>query len=269
MSELSEEARALLAREAPLDEPTPSELEHGRAQIFATLGLPLPQVSAPPVDGEAVHTATNAGGTPNAVSTEVSTATSPSGAGLGLSTKLAIATLLVGTAVGVVAYRAMRAETPVPPPADVAAPPVAPTPPQPIEPPPVVAPDPNDTATPPSVEPTVQPTLPRPRVPEAPEPNDALASESMLIAAAEAQLRAGHAAEALSLYDRYLREHPSGALRHESVTGRIAALCRLGRIDAGRAELERFAAQSPRSPSLPRLRAACGVDTPPEVEVEP
>lgn len=237
MSELSDEARALLAREAPLDEPTAAELERGRAQIFASLGIPLPPAPSD-VPAEPSHAET--AGVPNA-------------SGFGLGMKLAAVSLAVGlVAAGVVMFD--RRATPVPP-------------------------DPSVAATPPSTMPAtastpqadVLPEAPREADTIAPPPNntpvrpvpaarDALATESMLVAAAEAQLRAGHASEALSLFDRYLTEHPRGALRHESLAGRIASLCRLGRLDAGRAELARFSERFPRSPSLPRLGTACGVE---------
>lgn len=240
MSELSEEARALIAREAPLDEPTAAELERGRAQVFAALGLPVPTTPITPPDPTPVATA------PAAT------------AGVSLGTKLLAVSLAVGSVVaGVVVYRgAPTSPEPrggPPRPAVVETPSVA----VPSSQPEVVAPEPAPVL--PLPTPAPAPT-PRVAAPRPAEPNDALATESMLVAAAEAQLRAGHASEALSLFDRYLREHPSGALRHESLAGRIAALCRLGRTDQARAELDRFATRFPRSPSLPRLRAACHVE---------
>ncbi|MCB9629525.1 MAG: hypothetical protein H6725_19325 [Sandaracinaceae bacterium] len=89
---------------------------------------------------------------------------------------------------------------------------------------------------------------------------DPMSEESMLVAAGEAQLRAGHAAEALTLFDRALARHPRGALRVEALAGRALALCRAGRMDAGQLEAERFLTSYPRSPSAPRIRAACQVE---------
>lgn len=242
MSELSDEARALLAREAPFDEPTPAELERGRHQVFAALGIPLPPVVGVPTPDPVLNP------TPAVAST---------GLGGGIGLKLFVASLAVGSVVAGVVYSKVPEPVPRAGPAtvqpaapSVAAPSIQPeavTEPTPL-PPPVVAP---------------VPVTPRPERIAAPRPetpSDALARESMLVAAAEAQLRAGHPSEALSLFDRYLREHPSGALRHESLAGRIASLCRLGRTEAGRAELARFAERFPRSPSLPRLRSACNVE---------
>lgn len=88
---------------------------------------------------------------------------------------------------------------------------------------------------------------------------DPLSEESMLVAAGEAQLRAGQAANALTLFDRALARHPRGTLRVEALAGRALALCRSGRMDAGVREAERFLAAYPRSPSAPRIREACGV----------
>jgi hypothetical protein len=234
VSELSEEARALIAREAPLDEPTPSELERGRLQVFAALGLPVPVAPPPP---------------PSQVPAPPATALKPMASAVGLPVKLVAISFAVGSVVAGVAFRA--------PPEPAVAPS---TPVVHVAPPPEPEVVPEVTVVPAPVVPSAPAPVPTPRTPSPRPPDDALATESMLVAAAEAQLRAGHASEALSLFDRYLREHPGGALRHESLAGRIAALCRLGRFDAGRTELERFATRFPRSPSLPRLRTACNVE---------
>jgi len=88
---------------------------------------------------------------------------------------------------------------------------------------------------------------------------DPLSEESMLVAAGEAQLRAGHATNALTLFERALARHPRGTLRVEALAGRALALCRAGRADAGQREAARFLAAYPRSPSAPRIREACGL----------
>ena len=88
---------------------------------------------------------------------------------------------------------------------------------------------------------------------------DPLSEESMLVAAGEAQLRAGHAANALTLFERALARHPRGTLRVEALAGRALALCRAGRTEAGQREAARFLTAYPRSPSAPRIREACGV----------
>lgn len=244
MSELSDEARALLAREAPLDEPTAVELERGRARIFASLGLPLPDATVVTL--------------PETATPDAPTVARNGVGGSGLGMKLAAVTLAAGLAVvGVVTMRGPQTSTPARPPAQPetntpSAPRVA-----------RATPEPDVLPEAPREAETTMPadtTASRPATSSRETERDALATESMLVAAAEAQLRAGHASEALSLFDRYLSEHPRGALRHESLAGRIASLCRLGRLDAGRAELARFAERFPRSPSLPRLESACGVE---------
>lgn len=243
MSELSDEARALLAREAPLDEPTAAELERGRAQVFASLGLPLPAA-------------------PSSVPAEPSTPEVASAAGAGgsaLGVKLAAVSLAVGLAIAGVVVIARRPTTEHPH-VNVAPSPTTTAPlPAPV-PPPLADVLPETQREADALTPPADSAAARPVPPGRETQRDALATESMLVAAAEAQLRAGHASEALSLFDRYLAEHPRGALRHESMAGRIASLCRLGRLDAGRAELARFSERFPRSPSLPRLGTACGVE---------
>lgn len=256
IDELDPRSRALLDEEAGLDEPTAAELEATRASVFANLGLPLPPL------------------TPTAPPREPQAPPPPASSGVAMSgTAKAIVGLFAAATIATVAVVTWPSARPAPPsrvatPAAVPAPtrvttPEAPTPvaaPQvAVTPPPIDAPRPTVTRPPVNateIEPEAPPRIDTPE----PTPEDLLAEQSMLVAAAEAQLRAGHASEALSLFDRSLARHPTGTLRLESLSGRIAALCRLGRTDEGRAELTRFLASYPRSPSAPRLRSACGVE---------
>ena len=265
MSELGPESNELLALEREFGEPTASELESRRLAVFASLGIALP-VDAPPDVEDAPPTSDTSSAVPGAGAT-------PSA---GLATKL---TIVAGLAIAVTsAYLATRSPSPVrpspandrPPATSAAVESASPNveaPQVPIE---TVEPARAPSITPPRT-PIVRETPPErvaePVVPienhepdPAPPASDSLSEESMLVAAAEAQLRAGHASEALSLYDRALARHASGALRVEALAGRIASLCRLGRTDEGRRELERFLASYPRSPSAQRLRTSCGVE---------
>jgi hypothetical protein len=120
-----------------------------------------------------------------------------------------------------------------------------------------------DSAPTPSAPPPPALVL-HPSTPSAPAPSAArpasASEEALLVATAEAQLRGGHPAAALALYEQHLREYPKGALRQESQNGRVVALCGLGRTAEARAYVERFAATHPGSPSLLRLQRACGVE---------
>ena len=228
MSDLTDESRAVLD-EAALDDATPAEVEALRQRVYTTLGVaappPAPDVLGPQAAGSSGLVKTMIGGA-----------------------------LLVAAVGGTLILRQPEQQTETSAPAAASA--LAPTPTVPeavVEAPPpepaAAAPEPPQRRAEPAVKPP--PSAP----PSAPSP---AAEGAMLVAAAEAQLRAGQPAAALSLYDRYLREYPGGILSQESVTGRILALCALGQKAKGQKELERFETQYPGSPSLRRLRQACG-----------
>jgi hypothetical protein len=62
----------------------------------------------------------------------------------------------------------------------------------------------------------------------------------------------------LALYEQHLQQYPRGALRQESQSGRIVALCAMGRAAEVRADMARFAERHPGSPTLLRMQRACG-----------
>jgi hypothetical protein len=242
MSELSDESRALIESEGPLDEATPGEIAAMHARVVALLaGAPAPAPSPGP--------------DPTPLLGKAAAATS-----------LKIVGSAIAAAVGSSALLFALSQ-----PAEPSAVPAAP-------PPVVAAPQPSVAAPTPAVTPSVDLALepapalsaapaaaaqPRSSKPAAPAPSVAPPSaseEALLVATAEAQLRSGHAAAALALYEQHLREYPKGALRHESQSGRIVALCGVGRSAEARAEIERFAARHPSSPSLLRMQRACGLE---------
>jgi len=276
MSDLERESHDLLDLERAEGEPTALELETRRVAVFASLGIPLP---TPDASTPAVPSAESA----SAPTVAASGAGPGTASGISIGAKLSIVGLVAIT--GAAGYFASRpAPSPDRPriearpsvaideaPRSASVTSMAPEATQPSAPQPETRP-----ASPRAEQRSAQP-IPRERVaesvvpienhepppdepPVAASPADTLSEESMLVAAAEAQLRAGHAAEALSLFDRALARHATGSLRVESLAGRIISLCRLGRTPEGRQELERFLASYPRSPSAPRLRAACGVE---------
>jgi hypothetical protein len=239
MSELSDESRALIESEGPLDEATPAEIEAMHLRVVALLaGAPAPAPSPSP--------------DPTPLLGKAAAATSLKVVGSAIAAAVGSSALLF--ALSQPASEPSTAPS-APPPVmaapqpPVAAPALTPSADIALEPAPAV-----------SAAPVAAP-LPRANKSAAPAPSAAPSSaseEALLVATAEAQLRSGHAAAALALYEQHLREYPKGALRHESQSGRIVALCGVGRGAEARAEIERFAARHPSSPSLLRMQRACG-----------
>jgi hypothetical protein len=90
------------------------------------------------------------------------------------------------------------------------------------------------------------------------EPGPDVAGEIALLNEAQRALASGQADRALQLLDRHARDFPRGSLAEERAAARIIALCALGRVTAARAETAAFVRQSPGSPLVDRVRAACG-----------
>lgn len=115
-----------------------------------------------------------------------------------------------------------------------------------------------------TAEPAVTPEEPREKklLPEAPapavRPQDRLAQEVALLSRATSDLRAGRAADALSTLDEHQRKFPTGALSEERRAARAQALCSLGRVSEGRAELSRLAPHSPAAARAEQLCSAAG-----------
>jgi hypothetical protein len=83
---------------------------------------------------------------------------------------------------------------------------------------------------------------------------DRLAEEVALLSRATKALRAGRAAEALRALDEHQSKFPRGALSEERRAAKAEALCSLGRVREGRAELGRLA---PQSPAAARAKQVC------------
>jgi hypothetical protein len=92
--------------------------------------------------------------------------------------------------------------------------------------------------------------------PAAPAPSgrDRLAEEVALLSRATKALRAGRAGEALRALDEHQSRFPRGALSEERRAAKAEALCSLGRVSEGRAELGRLA---PQSPAAARAKQVC------------
>jgi hypothetical protein len=89
---------------------------------------------------------------------------------------------------------------------------------------------------------------------------DRLAQEVALLSRATSELRAGHAAQALKALAEHQRKFPAGALSEDRRAAKAQALCLLGRVVQGRAELARLPAQSP---AAARAAQVCDASLPP------
>lgn len=110
------------------------------------------------------------------------------------------------------------------------------------------------------VPPTQVPELAAPPAspgPPSPAPaqrrRDPLAQEVSLLTRATSALRAGHAQDALRTLDTHQRRFPAGVLAEERRAAKAQALCMLGRVVEGRAELSQLSAGSPAAARGQRL----------------
>lgn len=94
-----------------------------------------------------------------------------------------------------------------------------------------------------------------------------LQGEMRLLEAAQAELASGRGERALELLSRHEREFPDAALGEERAFARVIALCQLGRSTEARAAADAFLRAAPRSPLVLRLRKSCAFSAdPPEGE---
>ena len=78
-----------------------------------------------------------------------------------------------------------------------------------------------------------------------PRARDRLAQEVTLLSRAMSALRTGHPAAALRALDAHQQRFPAGILAQERRAAKAQALCLLGRVREGRAELNQLAPNSP------------------------
>jgi hypothetical protein len=97
------------------------------------------------------------------------------------------------------------------------------------------------------------------RAPLSPPGGDSLAREVALLSRASAELHAGRFSAALDALDEHQRSFPNGTLAQERIAARARALCALGRMNEGQAELTRLARAAPGSPHAARAARACSV----------
>ena len=113
--------------------------------------------------------------------------------------------------------------------------------------------EPGTDATP-AAEPTVsaEPTSASPV--SAPRRQDALTQEVALLSRAVSALNAGRAGDALATLNEHQRRFPRGILGPDRKAAKAQALCSLGRLREGRAELAYLSAKSP---AAGRAKHAC------------
>jgi len=109
------------------------------------------------------------------------------------------------------------------------------------------------------VEPEASPT-PLPAVTTTPSVltrRDRLAEEVAILSQAAKDLRAGHAANALSALNEHQKKFPGGLLTQERRAARAEALCSLGRFAEADAELSTLVRTAPQSPLTVRAQQRC------------
>lgn len=257
VSDLSPEARALLAAAADGDDPTPAD----RDRVARAIAVPLGITALVPATAQAAGGALGAA-TGLSVAKVVAAGVVVLGLGGGVwvqarrdrvSAGRAPSAAVEGRASSAVVQATPRPATPPRP-----APPQAPS----VEPPRGLAP-----AAPPS-PPSAARALPRPSRPEAGAVGS-LRDESELLAAAHRALLAGDASAALARIADYDARFPRGALREERDLERVLALCAAGRGAESRAAARRFVRSFPDSPSVGRAAGACAETIPSRDEGAP
>jgi hypothetical protein len=284
MAELPDQVRDLLEQAAEADEPTAADRTRVHAALVAAIASGAAAGAAGGSAAKASAAATTAGGAGGA----------SAGAGSTLAAGGALkwgAGILVAAAIGTAAMVARPAAEP-------AARPVTPTAAAPAQPAPVAEPlpvvEPLPVAEPaepaPAAEleplPIAEPTEPsalrtrkparraRARAEQSVDADTPLApsGQAMQPPSARAELsliqRATHAlsndrpARALAKLREHARRFPAGVLTQERLALRVLTLCKLGRLEQGRAERAAFLAQHGGSPLAERVRGACGTPAP-------
>lgn len=87
-----------------------------------------------------------------------------------------------------------------------------------------------------------------------------LEGEIELLRQVNALREAGSAGRALAMLDAYEKANGPGPLGQERAAARTLCLCALGRSARSQDAAARFAKSYPKSPQLPRVRAACGLE---------
>jgi hypothetical protein len=248
MKDLGSNARELLDAAAKADCGPAAHLRYGRGRLVATLAAGTITTSAIVTKGAVLGASGAATGAPATVASLVTTLVSA--VTIGLSTGLVV--MSPATRIkepSRVDQRAVMADASArmaPHPAVSSGPqralPTAPEPTAPVEESPAaVAPSPSSGAV-------VAPSKPT---------RSSIAQETALLAEVQRALKAGRAAVALVVLDRYAEQCPGGLLQEEATVSRVLALCALGRVQDARRWADEFSRRYPDSPLLPRVGNAC------------
>ncbi len=108
-----------------------------------------------------------------------------------------------------------------------------------------------------AVAPVVEPSPPTP-----PPQRRSIAAELELLQRSQLALDNHRTAEALRLLDAYAAEHADGVLRQEAAAQRVLALCARGRIPEARALGDAVLRDAPGSPAATRVRGSCAARRP-------
>jgi hypothetical protein len=217
MNGLSPKARALISASRPALRPTPADRERIEAALRSKLG------------GDAL----------------------PGAEGVQLTSRVATWKITAAAALGICLLGSVALRVAQPEPAQPTLGPPAPSalPQAPVEPAaaPVLPPQPT------AADPTPTPKQkPRART----SAQDQLALEVELLSRATSALHAGDASHALQTLQEHQRKFPNGSLRQERSIAKAQALCSLGRLQEGRAEIELLPANAP---ATLRARQRCGL----------
>jgi hypothetical protein len=251
MSDLSPDDRALVRRARLGLEPTGTDRARIKRRIAAHLALGAATT--------ALSASTSAG-----AGTSVATV----GTTVAIAVKLLGGLLVVGGMVGTGALVLGRSDarpvaaappavtfTPASPPAPGTLPP----------PPPEALPSPPEASTSllaasPASPPRGAPIAHVPPRAAPPSGPTTVATEARLLREADASLRAGDGARALSLLNDHAASFPNGILREERDAERVAVLCALGRTTQARESAATFLRDHARSPLAVRVRSSCAAE---------
>lgn len=242
---LSPRARALLDRARPGFEPDAEASMRNEKAVLSTLGIAAATTACTAATGAAAGKA--AGG---------------AGVGwLGAFGKIVAILLVVTTAGGVIAAsRRSGVDSPA-----VPAMPAMPAMPRVVVAPPAVSLDAPATVTSASASLAVSAPIPKARVarpmptpkPSATPQSSSLGDELLLVRQGAALLAVSRPADALVKFDEHARRFPGGVLVEERESGRIRALCALGRSAEASDAAARFVSTNPASPYVASVRASC------------
>lgn len=252
MDDLSPKTRALLDAARSFDDPTDEDRDRVRNAVFLRVGS---LAAAGTVAITAAKTSSAAASAAPLIANTLTSTTTIFG---GLAAKVGVAVVVAG-AMASGAYVAFRPSHPAPAPVAV----VAANAPAPQAPPPAapVAAPAATTEEPAAVDANDLPVDDaKPAAPHASHAHVAsLEGEMKLLRTADAALRRGDSAAALSALNQEAAQYPHGALSQEREGMRVIALCSGGNVSQGQSAAQRFLSHAAKSPLASRIRSACSL----------